>query len=231
MSGDGGSGNVPPFRASGNSRWRSPEDLESSTAFERLQELTELSKRVESEKMKSRRIQSVLVSQSHDERGSMKTAMQQLRSTLDGTRSIVHRELMKARTWEQVEGSPLPLGSTWMEEEQAFNFAICAEHAESVTLLFYAPPELVVPAFVYRFDFLAEQVRTGSGTAGFRSQILASAATMRTRWRERISWHSQLRPAEGPARPVCESVFFPPEFDRTAAMREGSNAGRAPSGC
>jgi hypothetical protein len=44
---------VATFRhcASGNWRWRSPEDLESSTAFEWLQELTELSKRVESEKI------------------------------------------------------------------------------------------------------------------------------------------------------------------------------------
>jgi 4-alpha-glucanotransferase len=40
-----------PGRASGNWRWRSPEDLELSTAFEWLQELTELSKRVESEKI------------------------------------------------------------------------------------------------------------------------------------------------------------------------------------
>ena len=40
-----------PGRASGNGRWRSPDDLESSSAFEWLQELTELSKRVESEKI------------------------------------------------------------------------------------------------------------------------------------------------------------------------------------
>jgi len=32
-------------------------------------------------------------------------------------------------TWEQAEGSPLPLGVTWMEEEQAFNFAVHAEQA------------------------------------------------------------------------------------------------------
>lgn len=48
MSGQDGSWH----RASGNWRWQSPEDLESSTAFERLRELTQLSKRVESEKMK-----------------------------------------------------------------------------------------------------------------------------------------------------------------------------------
>ena len=37
-------------------------------------------------------------------------------------------------TWARTEGSPLPLGVTWVEDEQAFNFAIHAEHAESVTL-------------------------------------------------------------------------------------------------
>ena len=35
----------------------------------------------------------------------------------------------KRLTWEQVEGSPLPLGATWIENEQAFNFAVHAEHA------------------------------------------------------------------------------------------------------
>ena len=37
-------------------------------------------------------------------------------------------------TWEHAEGLPLPLGVTWIEEDQAFNFAVCAEHAESVKL-------------------------------------------------------------------------------------------------
>src|SRR5437899_1771643 len=60
----------------------------------------------------------------------------------------------KRPTWEQTEGSPLPLGVTWMEEEQAFNFAIHAEHAESVTLLLYAATDLVNPRLTYRFDFL-----------------------------------------------------------------------------
>src|SRR5215467_12093375 len=57
-------------------------------------------------------------------------------------------------TWEQVEGSPLPLGATWIEEEQAFNFAVHAEHAESVTLLLYTSVDLVNPLLAYRFDFL-----------------------------------------------------------------------------
>src|SRR5262245_29546362 len=60
----------------------------------------------------------------------------------------------KRSTWEQVEGSPLPLGVTWIEDEEAFNFAVHAEHAESVTLLLYSDWDLVNPLLAYRFDFL-----------------------------------------------------------------------------
>src|SRR6202051_130881 len=57
-------------------------------------------------------------------------------------------------TWEEAEGNPLPLGVKWIEEEQAFNFAVHSEHAESVTLLLYAPADLVNPVLTFRFDFL-----------------------------------------------------------------------------
>jgi hypothetical protein len=62
--------------------------------------------------------------------------------------------LMKRPTWEQAEGNPLPLGVKWIEEEQAFNFAVHSEHAESVTLLLYAATDLVNPVLTFRFDFL-----------------------------------------------------------------------------
>ncbi|MFL6303888.1 MAG: glycogen debranching protein, partial [Candidatus Sulfotelmatobacter sp.] len=141
-----------------------------------------------------------------------------------------HRELMKARTWEQVEGSPLPLGSTWIEEEQAFNFAICAEHAESVTLLFYAAPEVVVPAFVYRFDFL----RNKSGHVWHCRIPIADIGQCRyyaySVAGEDLPGVHSFDPQKVLLDPYAKAVFFPPEFDRTAAMREGSNAGRAPLG-
>ena len=60
--------------------------------------------------------------------------------------------LKNRSTWEQSEGSPLPLGVTWMEADQAFNFAVHAEHADSVTLLLYAATDLVNPLLAYRFD-------------------------------------------------------------------------------
>ncbi len=61
---------------------------------------------------------------------------------------------MKRPTWEQAEGNPLPLGVKWIEEEQAFNFAVHSEHAESVTLLLYSDEDLVNPVLTFRFDFL-----------------------------------------------------------------------------
>src|SRR5215470_1080606 len=74
----------------------------------------------------------------------------------------------KRPSWAQTEGTPLPLGATWIEDEQAFNFAVHAEHAESVTLLLFSPNDFANPVLAFHFDFLATS-QGGSGTAGFRS--------------------------------------------------------------
>ena len=117
-----------------------------------------------------------------------------------------------------------------MEEEQAFNFAICAEHAESVTLLFYAPPEVVVPAFVYRFDFL----RNKSGHVWHCRIPISDISECRyyaySVAGEDLPGVHSFDPQKVLIDPYAKAVFFPPEFDRTAAMREGSNAGRVPLG-
>ena len=157
----------------------------------------------------------------------MKNATQEIEASLDRGSSIAHRE---AATWEQVEGSPLPLGVTWIEEEQAFNFAVCAEHAESVTLLLYAPPELEIPAFVYRFDFL----RNKSGHIWHcripRADIDECRYYAYSVSGEDLPGVHSFDPQKVLLDPYAKAVFFPPEFDRTLAMREGSNAGRAPLG-
>jgi isoamylase len=160
----------------------------------------------------------------------VKSATQEQASTLDGNSSIIHREVPKAATWEQVEGSPLPLGATWIEEEQAFNFAVYAEHAESVTLLLYAPGDLVNPAFVYSFDFL----RNKSGRIWHCRIPIAEISDCRyyaysVSGEDSPDVHS-FDPEKIILDPYARGVFFPPEFDRTLAMREGSNAGKAPLG-
>ena len=133
-------------------------------------------------------------------------------------------------TWSQTEGLPLPLGATWIESEQAFNFAVYAEHAETVTLLLYSANDAAKPVLTFRFDSLhnksgrvwhcripLDEMRdaryyaysvSGKGVAGLHSfeseKVLVD--------------------------PYARSVFFPPEFDRKAAIPPGPNAGEAPLG-
>jgi isoamylase len=132
--------------------------------------------------------------------------------------------------WEQAEGSPLPLGVTWIEEEQAFNFAVHAEHAEGVTLLLYSSTDLISPLVTYRFDFL----RNKSGRIWHCRIPLSEIAAARyygySVSGEAVSALHSFDPQKVLLDPYAKSVFFPPEFDRKLAMREGSNAGKAPLG-
>jgi isoamylase len=133
-------------------------------------------------------------------------------------------------TWEQAEGTPLPLGATWMEAEQAFNFAVHAEHAESVTLLLYSANDLIDPLLSYRFDFL----RNKSGRI-WHCRIPVSEIGEARYYGYSVSGETvyslhSFDPQKVLLDPYAKCVFFPAEFDRKLAMREGSNAGKAPLG-
>jgi isoamylase len=136
----------------------------------------------------------------------------------------------KRPTWSQVEGGPLPLGVTWIEEEQAFNFAVHSEHAESVTLLLYSSTDLVRPIVEFRFDFLRNKSGriwhcripiTDIGDAHYYAYSVAGQA---------IPQLHSFDPQKVLLDPYAKCIFFPPAFDRELAMREGPNAGRAPLG-
>jgi isoamylase len=136
----------------------------------------------------------------------------------------------KRLTWEQSEGCPLPLGVTWIEEEQAFNFAVQAEHAESVTLLLYAPGDLVNPKLACSFDFL----RNKSGRI-WHCRIPIDKIPDCRYYGYSVSGENpphvhSFDPQKVLLDPYARAVFFPPGFDRELAMREGSNAGQAPLG-
>jgi glycogen operon protein len=133
-------------------------------------------------------------------------------------------------TWEQSEGNPSPLGVTWLPEEQAYNFALHAEHAESVALLLYAATDLVNPILTFRFDFL----RNKSGRIWHCRIPIAQMSEARY-YAYSVSGQAapQLHsfdPQKILLDPYANCIFFPPDFDRELAEREGSNAGRAPLG-
>jgi isoamylase len=136
-------------------------------------------------------------------------------------------------SWESTEGAPLPLGVTWVPDERACNFALYSKHAERVTLLLYAAHDVERPALAVPLDFR----RHKSGrvwhcrlpedalrdVAYYAYSVDGPAPAGR---RERHAFD----PDKVLLDPYARSVHFPPRFDREAAARPGSNAGRAPLG-
>jgi glycogen operon protein len=134
------------------------------------------------------------------------------------------------RTWARAEGLPLPLGATWIEEERAFNFAVYAEHAESVTLLLYSPGDLANPMLTFRFD----PVRNKSGRVWHCRIPLDQMRDARyyaySVSGQAIAGLNSFDNEKVLVDPYTKAVFFPPRFDRKMASAPGPNAGKAPLG-
>jgi len=134
-------------------------------------------------------------------------------------------------SWADEEGLAYPLGQSWVEETQSYNFALYSKHAEAVTLLLFNREDLNTPCYTHDLDY---------------------------RWHKtgRI-WHARVPRAEcngaeyfayrisGPGRstgfeqhafdpeklvvdPYARCVFYPPGYDRYAAIGPGDNMGKAP---
>jgi len=150
-------------------------------------------------------------------------------SSGDAAQSVVAAPTRRP-TWAQAEGSPLPLGATWIEEEQAFNFAVHSEHAESVTLLLFSPTDLVNPVLTFRFDFL----RNKSGRIWHCRIPIKDIGEARyygySVSGETVPQLHSFDPQKVLLDPYAQCIFFPAGFDRELAMREGPNTGRAPLG-
>ena len=62
-----------------------------------------------------------------------------------------------SNSWTADEGSPIPLGVTWLVEEQAYNFALYAPHATRVTVLLYSEKDLLYPVYEQPLDCLVHK--------------------------------------------------------------------------
>jgi isoamylase len=132
--------------------------------------------------------------------------------------------------WGAREGLPLPLGASWIEDEQAFNFAVYAEHAESVQLFFYSPNDLANPMLRFPFD----SIRNKSGRV-WHCRIPLSQVRGARYYAYSVSGQVLAgRPSFDYEKllldPYAKGVFFPPAFDRKRAMAPGPNAGESPLG-
>jgi glycogen operon protein len=133
--------------------------------------------------------------------------------------------------WQAAEGAPIPLGATWIESQQAYNFAVYSKHATGVVLLLYSEHDVVNPLYSYRMVYPAN--KTGRI---WHCRVPASLACDARFYAYTIE--GPFEPDAGhrfdPGKvlfdPYAKIVFFPKDFSRDAASRPGSNAGRAPLG-
>jgi isoamylase len=135
--------------------------------------------------------------------------------------------------WGTGEGSPFPLGVSWVADEHAYNFALYSRFAERVTLLLYSASESVTPVLEYWLDPLCNKSgriwhcripRRDVPDVAYYAYAIDGPPPA-----GRFEWH-RFDPDKILIDPYAATVFFPPAFDRQAAIQTGSNAGRAPLG-
>ena len=140
---------------------------------------------------------------------------------------------VRGPNWERTEGAPRPLGVTWLEHEQAYNFALYAGNARVVTLLLYLKDELCVPWHSVTLDPLKNK----SGPVWHcRLQISDAGAAEYYAYQvdgpvdgAALPWHA-FDADKVLVDPYARSIFFPECFNREAARSPGSNSGRAALG-
>jgi glycogen operon protein len=126
------------------------------------------------------------------------------------------------------EGLPSPLGASWNEHARAWNFALYSKHATAVTLLLYRASQVSDPVRRVRFDPVAN--KSGRIWHCFVPEADLHAAVYYAYAVDgpHEPWAGlRFDPDKVLLDPYARAVFVPPAFDREAARRPGSNAGRA----
>jgi isoamylase len=133
--------------------------------------------------------------------------------------------------WDAREGASSPLGVSYVEGDEAYNFALYSKHATAVTLLLFAAGDPVTPVYTRRFDF-----RVNKSGRIWHCRVPADLVRRAAYYAYRIDGPQS--PGEGQRfdgeklllDPYARAVHFPAEFSREAARHPGPNTGRAPLG-
>jgi len=135
--------------------------------------------------------------------------------------------------WASAEGSLLPPGPSWVDEDRAYNFTLYSQQAERVALLLFGPADLARPLVKLDLDPRVHKTwnvwhcRVAEDDAHGACYYAYSIDGPR-------AGGPDSRPGFDPDKllldPYARDVFFPPSFDRETARRPGPNAGMAPLG-
>ncbi len=143
------------------------------------------------------------------------------------------RTIVRSTRWESIEGSIFPLGVSYVQSEDAFNFALYSKHAQSVTLNFYGESDFQTPVKRFTLNGLVNKsgpvwhcriaVRNMANARYYAYQVSGPPPETGFEYHTFDSEKVLLDP-------YARVVRFPSAFDRNAAIEPGSNAGRAPLG-
>jgi glycogen operon protein len=123
------------------------------------------------------------------------------------------------------------MGASWIEADQAYNFSLYAQHAESVVLLLFSEDDLTRSLLEFRLDprenktWRVWHCRLGGdiGEARYYAYRVDGPRAGSGLWHAYDAEKVLLDPC-------AREVFVPPDFDREAASRPGSNLGKGPLG-
>jgi len=133
--------------------------------------------------------------------------------------------------WEALEGSARPLGVSFVASQQAWNFALYSKHASAVRLHLYHENNTQTPIYSYTFKPLLNK----SGRI-WHCRLPAATVDGAHYYAYQVDGPFDLQqghrfdPQKYLLDPYSRAVFFPPAFDRQAAIDAGSNIGKAPLG-
>ncbi len=123
------------------------------------------------------------------------------------------------------------MGVTWIPSLLAWNFSLYSRRATGVTLLLYEAGDPVQPVLELPLD-----PRVNKSGRIWHCWIPLARVDTAAYYAYRVEGHND--PAAGYCfdsakiliDPFAPGVFFPPDYDRQAAMKPGANDGRAPLG-
>ncbi|MGO9532208.1 MAG: glycogen debranching protein [Syntrophobacteraceae bacterium] len=132
---------------------------------------------------------------------------------------------------EKSEGTPWPMGVTWIESRRAYNFALYSRHATSLTLLLYTKQDTINPVHKYVFDPILN--KTGLIWHCMVHEEELHGATLYA-----YRADGPYDPSNGHRfdvqklliDPFAFAVHFPPEYSRLPASKPGPTDGKAPLG-
>ncbi len=133
--------------------------------------------------------------------------------------------------WDRSEGTPGPMGVSWIPSLQAWNFALYSRRATGVTLLLYSAADQVTPVLAVPLDPAVNK----SGRI-WHCWLPSAAARNAAYYAYRVEGrYDRARgfcfdPQKILLDPFAPAVFFPAAYDRESAVQPGPNDGKAPLG-